>query len=422
MMKKLIFSALTLAVLFCLLPGIAAAADLLTVEADDLEFNTDGQSVLAVGHVLLSYRDITIKADRLSKEAAIIKASGHVYVTTETASLAAEEIEMNLETKAISAASLSGRIGDLNLSAASLTSVENGELILNDTVLTRCNLENPCYTLRAGRISISGNIVTLDRGWLVLKGLRVLPLPKIRLDFDRADTWPRINLGHGEDGFFASIRYPITLNEATNLILEGKIAAEDPLAVSAELAWHPDPRLTLTPWIAYSVADGVQFGLNSAWNMDEFWAALETGYGLDADLWTAALSFGGPRYEFAGGLLTLQGFLNGSLQGAVTGPLTAGAMVYWPLPASETGQGGLGLTIGGTWIGGSPELLAKVEVDWEQVISSDFSINTGLSYDLAGHDWLRAGFGFTKHWDCYYLSLGFDFASDALSVSGGIDF
>lgn len=284
-----------------LVPVATLGAASLSVEADLLEFSTDGQSVRAEGHAILVYEDIELRAASLTVEGQIVKARGQVRLTSAQGVLSADLIELNLQTREIFAEGIRGRIGDFYVRGTSIAPGAPGQdqQVLMDAGVTRCDRDIPCYELQAGRITITGRKVTVARGWLAIKGLRVLPLPRVTLDLDRTGEWPRLYGGYGPDGLHVGASVTSPISDSAGLILAGEVAVDDPLSVRAALAWQASQNALVEPWLEYSSADGYGAGLDTTFKLGDLTVKLSASKEWSTPLVAARLSASSPLLNSA---------------------------------------------------------------------------------------------------------------------------
>lgn len=415
------FRLVLIPVFFFLWPAPALAQASLAIEADKLQFAANGQ-IQAEGNVTLSYLDIILRADALTADRNKVQAYGHVRLVSKTAALTADRLEIDLRSRALAAENLKGRMGEFFLHGASLQTDGRGGEVLTGAGLTRCDLERPCYELQAARITIHGRKVTVERGWLVVKGFRVLPLPRLVLDLDRLAEWPLLDLGYGADGLQLGMAMTWPLADNLDATLAGRVASADPFYVRAALAWQPTAGFSVAPWTAYSVADGLSAGLGSAFELDPLTARLDLERDWELGLTTMALSALGPRLPFAAGGLTLGAFWAVERSDAGATGNEAGARLAWQSETSAEGRLVLGLDAGWAWTDADARPLLRLKLETARRLSEAWGFDLALTYETGAAVWDEAALGLTRYFHCFYWRLGYDWVEDTVMVSGGIDF
>ena len=389
---------LTVLAILLALPTAVSAAGPLSVEADRLEFSTDGQLIKADGHAVLVYEDITLRAASLVCQDTIVKASGDVVLITSTGELHADRLELNLETRAIAAEKIRGQIGQFFIRAETLEPLASAGQALLGAGFTRCKLPTPCYELQAGRITIAGKKVTIERGWLALKGHRVLPLPRLTLNLDRVEAWPALSGGYDRRGLYLGAEFAIPLGEGDklDLVVAGELATIDALTIRPSLAWRPQAGKIVEPWLEYSTSGRSQAGLDLSTALGR--SSAGSGAWSLAAFWSQAA--GGPEPELR----------------------ETGATLRWLNRVSPGNETELGLSLGRSWTAGTSDPLLRLRAAATRRTGSSWGLDLQFTYETLARDWETGSLGVTRYFDCYYLRLGYDWTEGALGVSGGLQF
>ncbi len=387
----------TLAILLAS-PAAASAASPLSVEADRLEFSPDGRYIQADGHAVLVYDDLTLQAASLACRGKTVQAAGDVILTADTGELRADRLELDLETRAIAADRIRGRIGELFVRAEALTPAAPGGQALVGAGLTRCDLPVPCYELQAGRITLAGRKVAIERGWLAVKGRRILPLPRLALDLDRIEDWPRLSGGYDQRGLYVGARFaaPLGDRDKLDLVLAGELATIDALTIRPSLVWRPREGRTIEPWLAYSSAGRYQAGLD------------------------AATALGQPGA--ADGAWTVAAFCSQAAGGGEPELAEAGVVLSWLNRAPPGNLTEISLSLGRTWTDGVPAPLRRFRAEIARRAGSAWGLDLEFAYEAAARSWEEGSLGLTRYFHCYYLRLGYDWTEGAIGVSGGLQF
>lgn len=403
-------------------PGGASAEAVspLTVNADRLEFDADGRHIAAEGHAVLNYEDITLRAAALTYDRGTVLASGGAELTTAEGYLAADWISFDLQNRAYTAEGIRGKLGDLFVRGARLNPEPSGGHRLEEAGVSRCDLAVPCYQLQAGRITLYGRKITIEGGWLALKGRRILPLPRLALDLDRVDDWPKLTAEIGVHGLLLGARFPLSLSPGADLLLAGEAATDGHYVLRPSLRWHPAAGLTVEPWLEQVSETGTHGGLDLSLRTGGTLASLSLAYGLSARSLEADLSVTGNARPLGRGSLSPGVFLSyaGS---SVEETNRAGAVLRWSAgrPGRTTA---LSLTVGGTAVSGlaTPNLIIGAAIDYR--LNEAWSIDADLAFDAAENAWDSAEWGLTRHLHCFYLRLGHDPLAGQWGLTGGINF
>lgn len=390
---------LTVLAILLTLPSVVSAANPLSVEADRLEFSTDGQLIQADGNAILVYEDLTLRAASLVCQGKIIEANGDVVLITGTGELHADRLELDLETRSIAAEMIRGQIGQFFVRAEKIEPAEPSGQALLGAGFTRCNLSTPCYELQAGRITIDGKAVTIEYGWLLLKGRRVLPLPRLVLDPDRIEAWPTLSAGYDRRGLYLDAEFAIPLGESDklDLVLVGELATIDALTLRPSLAWRPQAGKTIEPWVEYSSADRYRAGL---------------------DVSTAL----GQPSAAGSGAWSLAAFLLQSTGGFEPDLREAGATVRWLNHISPGNMTELELSLGRSWAEGVSSPLVRLHAEANGRAGSAWGLDLKFTYEASARNWEEGSLGVSRYFHCYYLRLGYDWTTGALGISGGLQF
>lgn len=410
-------------IVLCLIAACTSlAAGRIDIEADSIEFSADGRVVSAAGRVTLSHDDLQLQAETLSCRGSIIQAAGGVILTTREGTLHADWLELNLDTMEIMAEGLHGDLNGFFVRARSIEPGDGDSQALREVGLTRCDAALPCYEILAGRIGISGNKVTIERGWLALKGRRFLPLPRMTMDLDHLDEWPSLNAGIDDRGLYVEAGLTVPVGDEHGLILTGTISSAEALALRTAFAWRPGDRFELQPWVSYSQADGWQGGLEAAASLGSLLAELETSYSQTDSRTTSSLTITGPYWAVSHGALQLAGFLTRDQGGSEPERLTSGATIAWTAGNSPRNRYRYDLSLGRTWSAGTEEPLIKVGAEMNSEFASGWGVDLAFSYDVHNDLWDAGRFGLVRRFHCYYVRLGYDWTDSVVSASAGIDF
>ncbi|MCL6615405.1 MAG: hypothetical protein K6U03_12510, partial [Firmicutes bacterium] len=127
---------LTLLLFFYLSPAASAADPTLVLEAESLELAADGEYIRAEGNVVLTYGELTLRADAAVCRGKKVEATGAVSLMTPTAALRAARLSVDLASGAIDAEELEGRVDGYFVRAAALKPTQSGGRVLEGTGFT----------------------------------------------------------------------------------------------------------------------------------------------------------------------------------------------------------------------------------------------------------------------------------------------
>lgn len=401
-------------------PVSAEGAAPLSVAADRLEFDAGARRIAAAGHVILTYGDINLSAAAVEYDRGLVLATGGVELTAAEGHLVADWLALDLMTRTYTAEGLHGRLGEFFIRGARLEPAATGGHRLEEAEVSRCDLAVPCYQLRAGRITLHGRKITIEKGWLALKGRRILPLPRLTLDLDRMDRWPQLRAELGAHGLLLGARLPFPLAADTELVLDGEAATDGHYALRPSLLWRPAPDLAVEPWVEQAAETGARGGLDLDLRAGAAHLSLSLAYNPPERAFEADAAVDGPSRPFMGGSLVPGAYW--SYADAPSGETSrAGGVLRWSF-----GQPGrtavLSLTAGGRTAAGivTPEVLVGAAADYR--LNEAWGLDADLAYDAAADAWRVTDLGLIRHLHCFYLRLGHDPRAGGWSLTGGIVF
>jgi len=191
-------------------------------EADELAYNSQTDTVIASGNVILRSADRSVRADQVvwTRATGSIVATGNVRFVDERGNqLFTESVELTdkFEAGAMDELLLALRAGG-RLAARSAARGEDGTVMLSDAAYTACAVAdpegcsiNPSWRVTADRVTFDpeDNRIRFSGAVLELFGARILPLPGLSLRTD----------GSGESGFLVP---DIRISESNGTEVSGR--------------------------------------------------------------------------------------------------------------------------------------------------------------------------------------------------------
>lgn len=206
-------------VLFALLivgiPTMAADQEI-TIDAADMEYDLEAKAVVATGNVTLRSADLEVRSEKMVYyDTGWIEAEGQAYIKTATGEYQGESLRYHIPSQTGEIKKVKGKNESLYIRGSSFQTSPSEKTMTNG-VVTRCELEKPCYHLRAGRVRLVNGRVIIMWGWLYLKGVPVLPIPYLNLNADSTDSWPDIELSYSKKrGVYATVSDSFSLSPNT---------------------------------------------------------------------------------------------------------------------------------------------------------------------------------------------------------------
>ncbi len=189
MIKRLPLSSLTTALLiiwfiFVLAPGQAFAAEIsyeaegpVTMEADTLTYNQQGDSISLEGAVRILYKDITVQADKVIfyDKTKDVVAEGGVVLTEGEDILRCDRLELNIETKkgTVNQGKIFLKKKNFHVSGSKMEKLGESEYRVHDARLTTCDAKLPYWMFTVKELDV--DIEGFGQGWWA--GFRVLDVP-----------------------------------------------------------------------------------------------------------------------------------------------------------------------------------------------------------------------------------------------------
>jgi LPS-assembly protein len=170
--------------IFALVPGQTFAAEIsyeaegpVTMEADTLTYNQQGDSISLEGAVRILYRDMTVQADKVIfyDKTKDVVAEGGVVLTEGEDILRCDRLELNIETK--KGTVYQGKIflkqKNFHVAGGKMEKLGESEYRVHDARLTTCDAKLPYWMFTVKRLDI--DIEGFGQGWWA--GFRVLDIP-----------------------------------------------------------------------------------------------------------------------------------------------------------------------------------------------------------------------------------------------------
>ncbi|MCJ7545368.1 MAG: LPS assembly protein LptD [Deltaproteobacteria bacterium] len=170
--------------LFALVPGQTFAAEIsyeaegpVTMEADTLTYNQQGDSISLEGAVRILYRDMTVQADKVIfyDKTKDVVAEGGVVLTEGEDILRCDRLELNIETKkgTIYRGKIFLKKKNFHVTGGKMEKLGESEYRVHDARLTTCDAKLPYWMFTVKRLDV--DVEGFGQGWWA--GFRVLDIP-----------------------------------------------------------------------------------------------------------------------------------------------------------------------------------------------------------------------------------------------------
>jgi LPS-assembly protein len=170
--------------IFALAPSQTFAAEIsyeaegpVTMEADTLTYNQQGDSISLEGAVRILYKDMTVQADKVIyyDKTKDVTAEGSVVLTEGEDILRCDRLELNIETK--KGTVYHGKIflkkKNFHVTGSKIEKLGESEYRVHDATLTTCDGKIPYWMFTVKQLDV--DIEGYGQGWLA--GFRVLDIP-----------------------------------------------------------------------------------------------------------------------------------------------------------------------------------------------------------------------------------------------------
>ncbi|HEY8345309.1 MAG TPA: LPS export ABC transporter periplasmic protein LptC, partial [Bacillota bacterium] len=216
----------------------ATSGEEVEIEADVLEYDPATGIMNAFGNVKLRQDEITITTSQLfyCREDGMVRTNETVHFQSSTLDLTGEGLWYSLSTREGEIKEVKGQGKEVYFSGrAGIISPD--DFTVRDGSYTTCELANPCFNISARKVRIDEEYVKIGFGWLELKGLKVLPLPPLRLPTDM--DWPDLEAGYtNERGLFVGVTTEQPVSERVRYSYGGSIGTKKWLSLDAGLTWQ----------------------------------------------------------------------------------------------------------------------------------------------------------------------------------------
>lgn len=219
MLVKKIRSITSLLVIFIFLfsnlaPGFAQepnenkATESVDLTGDIIEYSTDGQRMIARGHVVINYKGAKLMSEEVEfeKAAKLAHARGNVRLITDQGEIRGEEIHFNFET-------MTGEFNDAKVVTApfygtgkKIAKVSDKKMEMQNATITTCDLDKPHFHLFSRKIDVyPGDRMTARGTRMMLGNIPLLYVPKFSQDL--RDNEPFITFMPGYKKDFGAFLY-----------------------------------------------------------------------------------------------------------------------------------------------------------------------------------------------------------------------
>jgi len=170
--------------MFALVPGQTFAAEIsyeaegpVTMEADTLTYNQQGDAIALEGAVRILYRDMTVQADKVIfyDKTKDVVAEGKVVLTEGEDILRCDRLELNIETKkgTVYRGKIFLKQKNFHVTGGKMEKLGESEYRVHDATVTTCDARLPYWMFTVKRLDV--DIEGFGQGWWA--GFRVLDIP-----------------------------------------------------------------------------------------------------------------------------------------------------------------------------------------------------------------------------------------------------
>ncbi len=168
----------------------------ISVDADEVEYDLEHGYVLAKGEVKVHGEGYQVYADfiKLDLITYTLYSQGDVYFIRKDGSFKGSEVLYHIKDERGEVKGLTGKFYNFILQGDSLNLEPGGKGIFFHGSMTSCDLDNPCYTLKAKRVTfIPDKEIFAENVTLFIKGIPIFYLPTYTKSFEQgAPTLPPI--------------------------------------------------------------------------------------------------------------------------------------------------------------------------------------------------------------------------------------
>ena len=231
------------------------AAEPIVIDADSFEYVADRMYVIATGNVSANSGEITITADQIDADlsAQTLVAAGNVTFKKKTDSGKCDRLTYDMNSGEISFDSAHLVVDGLIIGADSAT-ITRHDFVLDGSVVTRCDLKTPCYSVRARRIVIyPGDRLIAQRVVLYLGRYPVIPIPRLTLPLKKTEAgdsmlpqvdWdesmPHVRLAYKPDkGVIVGADYHYSIDDYSRLSIDAEYASRAGWALGFDYDYGP---------------------------------------------------------------------------------------------------------------------------------------------------------------------------------------
>lgn len=201
------------------------------VRADNEEYNLENQQFIAEGNAVVTYKDVTLKADTITGNSwtGDIEAHGNVSFLRKESTLTGESFTYNFKTEKGLANDASATLNNIQYRGKEFKS-ELNRYTVTGSRFTTCDREKPHYYMSARELIIEPDKKLTARDVsIVFFGKRILNVPKYTINLDKKNPsetkLPPIGIS-GHYGIFTSYEFDISHEPRTVGALELRLSTE----------------------------------------------------------------------------------------------------------------------------------------------------------------------------------------------------
>jgi len=193
---------------------------------DTIEYSTDGQRMIARGHVVIHYKGATLMSEEVDfeKAAKLAHARGNVRLITDQGEIRGEEIHFNFET-------MTGEFNDAKIISApfygtgkKIAKVSDKKMEMQNATITTCDLDKPHFHLFSKKIDVyPGDRMTARGTRMMLGNIPLLYVPKVSQDLRDNEPFITFMPGYTKDfgaSLYSTARFRLNNNVKARLHLD----------------------------------------------------------------------------------------------------------------------------------------------------------------------------------------------------------
>lgn len=228
-------------------PATAAVDSDVTIDAANMDYDVDAKAVNASGNVVLHGDNLEIRGDQLTySDDGWVNVPGKAYIKNAQGEFEGEGLHYNVKTQNGEMKNLHGQESGYYFKGEA-GNISPDEQNIQHGTITRCDLPKPDYQLHATRIRFRQGHLIVERGYIDVLGIPVLPIFYLNVDLKSLDNWPELRVGSDqEQGVFATALQRFTLTPHWSGYGQIGLGTNEWSVLGAGLTWSPTVDLSFT--------------------------------------------------------------------------------------------------------------------------------------------------------------------------------